>query len=505
MTSGYNLPRPWFHAPHVTPWTLRPPIRTWLREIRRNMLTMIPAEAYETSIVSERLGPLRWHVLSSPDAFKHVFADKVAAYPKAPIMHRMLAPYLGQSLFMAEGADWKAQRQALAPAFRSAALGPMASAMHRVAEETVDRLAMSGVSGKTVPMSFEMRVLAMDMVRHTMFAGLAETVQSLQNVGNSAPNPDHLADYRSDLQGSLDQFLQRFGRPGLVELLDLPVWMTPWRYLKRPPTTAARELVDKLIAKRRASGGTHGDMLDILLDVRMPDQGRAMSDTEIRDNLLTFIVTGSDTTALALTWSIYILTQVPEWVGILRREADAAYADGLDLHSSEAMPLTRAFLDEVLRLFPSAPLLVRKARQRDRICGADIGQGDLIFAPIYTLHRHPKIWKDPHLFDPTRFLDHGVKRGHRYVPFGTGPKSCIGAGFAMMEAQIALATFVHRLDFKLQPGWDVKPLMMLTLKPDGGLPIIVSRRPGSVDASKPRRAPRQTTMRCDHAPDTEVV
>ncbi|MEM7060270.1 MAG: cytochrome P450 [Pseudomonadota bacterium] len=469
------------------------------------MLTMIPAEAYQDPIVTQKIGPVRWHVLSSPEAFKHVFSEQMANYPKAPIMRRMLGPYLGRSLFMAEGQDWKAQRQALGPAFRPAAVQTMATAMLRVANDTADRIGRLGEDGFSVPISFQMRVLAMDMVRHTMFNGLAEAVQ-IRRGSHEDPDPDELGAYRADLQSDLDGFLQDFGRPGIAELLNLPSWMTPWRYLKSPPTAEARSLIDRLVAERRTSAQAEGDMLDVLLGLKMPGTGRPLSDVEIRDNLLTFIVTGSDTTALALTWSIYVLTQLPEWASLLRQEADAAVADA-NLTKADALPLTRAFLDEVLRLFPSAPLLVRKARSADRICGADVRKGDLILAPIYTLHRHPKVWDDPLLFDPGRFVDPKSKAGHRYLPFGAGPKSCIGAGFALMEARIALATFVRHLDFELQRGWDVQPLLMLTLKPDGGLPAIIKRRWYGCTITKDRHnpTPKRTNRQSAAHPVDEAV
>ena len=466
------LPDPDFHVPHVAPLPTGISLRKWLAEVRRNMLTAIPETAYRLPVVSRRIGPVRWHVLGSPQAYRRVFKENLDNYPKAPIMQRMLAPYLGQSLFMAHGDDWALQRRAMAPVFRPDALAQMADDMVIVAERTADRLQALGHGQSPVQISFQMRVLATEMVRHTMFKDLANTVQPKQG----APHPDHLGDYRAHLQTDLDRHLQRFGRPGLPELLNIPDWALPGRWWKKEPTAEARQLVSQLIQKRRASGQKRGDLLDMLLDLRMPETNAPMPDDQIRDNLMTFIVTGSDTTALALTWSIYVLTQQPEWAAALRAEADEAIKADEPLAAPDQLPLLNAFLQEVLRLFPSAPLLIRKAAQGDEFCGANVRSGDLILAPVYALHRNPQLWKDPHLFDPTRFLGPRSQDRWSYLPFGAGPRSCIGAGYALLEARLALATFIRRLDFRLTPGWKVKPLMMLTLKPDGGLPVHVQRR-----------------------------
>jgi len=331
-----------------------------------------------------------------------------------------------------------------------------------------------------------MRVPAMDMVRHTMFSGLADMVAGLRAKGADAPDPDRLGAYRARVQGDLDRFLQDFGRPGLADLLGLPDWCRPARLWRRRPTEAPRRLLERLIAERRqvrtATGETRADdMLDLMLDARDPETGAAMTDAEIRDNLLTFIVTGSDTTARALTWAIYGLTQMPGWARRLRAEAEFAYGRAGAPDVLEHLPLTRAYLEEVMRLFPPAPLVVRRAAGPDRLLGRDIRRGDLILAPIYTLHRHPEVWPDPHRFDPMRFLDRRPDR-FAYLPFGAGQRACIGAGFAMIELQLTLATLVRRLDVALAPGWQVRPLMMLTLKPDGGLPVLVTPRADRGDA-----------------------
>ncbi|MEM9139732.1 MAG: cytochrome P450, partial [Pseudomonadota bacterium] len=457
---------------HVVPRADRPPLLTWLQGVRQNMLTLIPEAAYHQPIVTERLGPLRWHVLGAPAAYRHVFHERRENYPKAPLMRRMLAPYLGDSIFMAEGAEWSLQRETLGPVFRQSALKSMGIAMQRVAESTSKRLTGLADTGEQTAMSFQMRVLSMDMIRHTMFADLADSLSEQ----DGPVDPDQLERYRATRQGDLDAYLQTIARPGLADLLQLPDWAVPGRWFRRTPVREARDLLLALIRDRRACNRTGNDMLGLLLALR-DDQGRPqLSEAQIRDTLMTFIVAGSDTTAVALTWAIYILSQRPDHAQALRAEADVALANAEGAEAVAQLPKTRAFFEEVLRLFPPAALLIRRAREADRIEGADIRAGDTVFCPIYALHRRADLWSDPLRFEPARFEARAGREGFSYLPFGAGARVCIGTGFAMMEACLTLAVLARDFDFTLAPGWPVKPLMILTLKPDGGLPILLSKR-----------------------------
>ncbi|MEM6664093.1 MAG: cytochrome P450, partial [Pseudomonadota bacterium] len=288
---------PHFIAPHIEPWQVRPKLHIWAREVRTNMLRAIPSDAYRRAVVSDRIGPVRWHFLGRPEAYEHVFRTALDNYPKAPIMHRMLGPYLGKGIFLAPPEDWHWQRRALAPAFGGGGLRRMAPAMLRVATDTADRLRSEGADGRAVKISFEMRVTAMEMVRHAMLDGLAEEAKEL--AGHDVPDVDGLHAYRAAAQPNLDRYLEDFGRPTLPDLLNLPNWLRPARFWRRAPTDGPREMLARLVAARRSAAKTGDDLLGLMLEARDPETGRTMTDAEIRDNLMTFIVTGSDTTALA--------------------------------------------------------------------------------------------------------------------------------------------------------------------------------------------------------------
>ena len=201
-----------------------------------------------------------------------------------------------------------------------------------------------------------------------------------------------------------------------------------------------------------------------------------MTVDELRDNLLTFIVAGHETTALTLAWSLYLCAFDPQVQDAARAEAQAVLGDRAATTADVAnLPLTRRIVDEALRLYPPAAFLARTARKADTLCGREIRPNDTVVLPIYALHRHHKLWADPDAFDPSRFADPKAIDRFAYLPFGDGPRICIGASFALQEAVIILATQLARFKFTPIPGKAPKPVMILTLRPEGGVWLGVER------------------------------
>jgi cytochrome P450 len=212
------------------------------------------------------------------------------------------------------------------------------------------------------------------------------------------------------------------------------------------------------------------DLLDLLLAAQDPTTQRQMSTEELRDNLLTFIVAGHETTALTLAWSLYLVANDPAVQDAARAEAQAALgtraAGAADL---PALPLVRRIVDEALRLYPPAAFLSRTAMAPDTLCEREVKVGDTVILPIYALHRSALLWDNPDAFDPARFADPRAIDRFAYLPFGDGPRICIGASFALQEAVIILATLLARFRFTPVPGRVPKPVMILTLRPEGGV------------------------------------
>ena len=195
-----------------------------------------------------------------------------------------------------------------------------------------------------------------------------------------------------------------------------------------------------------------------------------MNTIELRDNLLTFIVAGHETTALALSWSLYLLAFDPEAQQRARAEARTVLGDRIaDAGDLADLPYSRQVIREALRLYPPAALLLRTALAADEIGGREVRPGDTMMLPIYALHRSHCHWDHPDRFDPERFSDPSAANDPAYIPFGAGPRACIGSGFAMQEAIIMLTALVARFQFSLPPGREPEPVMILTLRPKGGV------------------------------------
>jgi cytochrome P450 len=238
-----------------------------------------------------------------------------------------------------------------------------------------------------------------------------------------------------------------------------------------------RRAADGQIRRRRAMADPGDDLLGLLLKVRDEETGQALSDVDIRDTLMTFVAAGHETTAIALTWALYLVANDPECQAALRAEADAVFGTGTPgADEAGRLILHRQVIEEALRLFPPAPILGRRALADCEICGRPVKKGDVALLAFYALHRHETLWDHPGKFDPGRWSQERRPRDrYMFMAFGGGPRACIGAQFAMMEAVIVLSTILSRLTVAPAHG-AVKPVMQVTLRPEGGMPLIFAAR-----------------------------
>ncbi|RJE81701.1 cytochrome P450 [Paracoccus sp. JM45] len=423
---------------------------------RRNLLELIPAIAVRQPIVSGKTG-LRWHMVMDPAALRHVLKDRVDDYPKSVTTKLVLEPAIGDSMFIAEGAHWRWQRRAAAPAFAHRHIEALGPVMTAAAEASCRRLAAA-----TGPVDlFEETVAAtFDVISDVTFSG------------------DGVFD-RDNVHRSIDAYIAQTAKVSLLDVLGLPAWIPrPGRLFSGPGLRRMKAMADQAIAARsRLPKDGAPDLLDLLLDAQDPETGRAMNRDELRDNLLTFIVAGHETTALTLAWALYLCAFDP---AIQERAASEA-RDVLGDRAATAadfgqLPLIQRIVNETLRLYPPAAFLSRTAQAKDILCGRQVNAGDTVMLPVYALHRHHLLWDRPDAFDPDRFLT--APDRYAFLPFGAGPRICIGASFAMQEAVIILATLLARFRFKAIAGRDPQPQMILTLRPQGGVWLDVEARQG---------------------------
>ncbi len=278
---------------------------------------------------------------------------------------------------------------------------------------------------------------------------------------------------RGAVHHAINGYMESTARVSLLDIIGAPPWVPRLSRLRTGPAMRAmKAMADRAIDERREREGTPAlpDLLDLLLDGEDPETRRRMSTAELRDNLLTFIVAGHETTALTLSWALYLCAFDPAVQARARAEAQAALGDrAATVADLPALPYCRQVVDETLRLYPPAAFLSRTAKARDRLCGREVLPGDTVMLPIYALHRNYLLWPEPHSFDPDRFAGTEAHDRFAYLPFGGGPRICIGASFALQEAVIILATLLSRFDFRRIPGRDPRPVLILTLRPEGGI------------------------------------
>ncbi|RNF35049.1 cytochrome P450 [Paracoccus methylarcula] len=445
--------------PVKVPLTMRPMgILGTVATARRNVLELIPGIALRQPIVSGRTG-LRWHMVMDPECLRHILKDRVEDYPKSVTTKLILKPAIGDSLFVAEGAHWRWQRRAAAPAFAARHISALGPVMTAAAEASCRRLATA-----TGPA---------DMFAETV-AATFEVISDVTFSGSGGFD-------RDAVHHAVDGYIAQTAKLSIMDVLGLPAWIPrPGRLMSGQGLKRMKQVADRAIAERAQAAAKDGppDLLDLLLDAADPETGRSMTREELRDNLLTFIVAGHETTALTLAWALYLCAFDPL---VQERAADearsvlggrAATADDV-----EALPYIERVVNETLRLYPPAAFLSRTAQAPDLLCGRQVRRGDTIVLPIYALHRHHLLWEHPDAFDPDRFET--TPDRFAFLPFGAGPRICIGANFAIQEAVIILATLLNRFRFDPVPGREPQPRMILTLRPHGGVWLQVSARSGS--------------------------
>lgn len=434
------------------------PMGVWgsFRTGRRNVLELIPEIALRQPIVSGRTVK-RWHMVMDPEALRHILKDRVEDYPKSDVTKMILSPAIGDSLFIAEGAHWHWQRRAAAPAFSPRNVQALAPVMTAAAERAAERI--GAAAGRAANVFDEMVTTTFQVISDVTFAG-----------GRAFD--------REAVHHAINGYIESTARVSLLDIIGAPTWVPrPSRLVAGSAMRAMKAMADQAIEERRGQP-EHGlpDLLDLLIDGEDPETHRRMSTAELRDNLLTFIVAGHETTALSLAWALYLCGYDPAVQELARAEAKAALGSrAATVADLPALPFCRQIVDEALRLYPPAAFLSRSAKAKDRLCGREILPGDTVMLPIYALHRNHLLWTEPHRFDPARFRDGVTHDRFAYLPFGGGPRICIGASFALQEAVIILATLLARFRFSRVPGRDPRPVLILTLRPEGGVWLEIER------------------------------
>jgi cytochrome P450 len=408
-------------------------LRPFLRAIRTNALSSWPESVYDLPFIRRSLLGRVNYILNEPDAIRRVLVDNPSNYRRSPASVRILRPITGQGLLLAEGEVWKLQRRTVAPALAPRTMPLLTRHIVATTGEALDALKLR--IGEPVDLLAIMQNLTLEIAGRSMF--------SLE-----------MSQYGGEMRQMLTEFAVNHARPGLLDLLLPPSIPTPGDFGRRRFQKRWMALIEAIMRERLAAEPHEQprDLFDLLRAARDPETGAGFSADQLRDQVATLILAGHETTAVSLFWALTLLAQDP---------------DEQQKLADDPSTRTRAVLNETLRLFPAAYLIVREAIGPDRAGAHDIGRRDLIMIAPWILHRHRALWRNPDVFDPARFLpDAPQPPRFSYMPFGAGPRICVGAQFALTESTIVLAAFIERFHVSLESIRPVLPVGIVTTQPD---------------------------------------
>ena len=424
-------------------------------EMRRDPLRVLTEARRHGDFVRFRLGPYRVYLLSRPDYISHVLQKNPRNYLKDGYEHIEI---VGNGLLASEGDFWRRQRRLAQPAFHRECLAEMAKTMTDATEKMLGR---SGARSTDDPLDLdaEMSRLTLEIVGRTLFS--AEVGDEAGKVGSA-------------LATVLNLGFQRTGR-----FVPVPLGVpTPKNRRYRNAVRHLNGVVGALISGRRAGGGGEDDLLAMLLEARDADTGEGMGERQLRDEVMTILTAGYETTARALAWTWYLLDANPHVRERLERELDGLNGRVPTFGDLDRLTYTKMVLQESMRLFPPVWGLSRLVAQEDEIGGYRISKGSRVVVSQYVTHRHPDFWDNPETFDPERFTPErsAGRPRYAYFPFSGGPRQCIGNNFAMMEAVLVIATIARRYRLTLAPGHPVEPEPSFTLRSRHGMRMMPGER-----------------------------
>lgn len=434
----------------------RPIWRLFVGEMSKNALVGWPAFAFERTNWFRRVVTQRVHLISAPEAIGRIFLDNVANYPKPPLVRRMLGGLIGEGLLTSEGEAWREQRRLMAPAFTPGAVAHFMPLFMKAADAAANRWTPGRID-----VAAEATRTAAEVVSRALFSDEPSLT--------SAEASDHM-----------HAALAAIAEYRLGVLIGAP-------WLDRSPLSRRGEIgrkfilarLTEFIARRQADPAPPPDFMTRLLqafgDGRLPAAAAKLA----LDNAVTFYIAGHETTANALAWSLYLMSHdqaVQDRAAAEARLAIESAANPEDM--AVRLPYLRMVLEEAMRLYPPVARIDRVALADDELCGHRIRQGDVVTVWPRVVHRHARLWKHPELFDPENCSPEAKAGRNRfqYLPFGAGPRVCIGAQFAQAEGALILARWLARYRFMPAPGHEVFPTADVALRPKGSLPMIVEPR-----------------------------
>lgn len=445
-----------------------------LRASKGNAFEVVPLEAFEQPVylLKSMLGKVL--MVNDPEGVRRVLLDNVANYPKNDLEIEFFSAMFGEGLLSAPHAKWRTHRKVMAPSFGTRTVDSYAPAM-------VDTTAAFAERWDALPefaeidIAAEMKALTLKIICRTMFSADAEELAACAH---------QALDFA---QASLE-----FG------LLDVLPVIGPRRVKRTVNAIRAHfkgmdAAIYRLIGEReKIRNEAPKDFLTRLVAATDPDDGVGLNASEVRDEVVTIFMAGHETTAVTMTWIWYLLSQHPVEEAKLHAELDTVLAGRIPtVEDLPNLPYTRMVIEEAMRVYPPAPgISIREAQEADEVCGFKVTPRMQVLISPWVLHRHRRLWENPERFDPTRFTKEASEKRPRfsYLPFGGGPRVCIGATLAMTEATLILAVLAQRFRLRLKEPQEIKLQTRITLRPKNGMMIILERRRPAVHVVESRPA-----------------
>jgi unspecific monooxygenase len=432
-------------------------MREFLRAIRENALTIWPERAYHDDMTVRQFLGRTNVLLNEPEAIHRVLVENHANYRRSAASIRILRPITGNGLLLSMGEAWRLQRRTVAPALGPRVIPLLSRHIMAATQEALNALDQSNIDLLTF-----IQTLALDIAGRSMFS--LETRQ-----------------YGPEIRRLLTEFGDRFAQPHLLDML-LPASVPTLRDWRRARFSKRwMHLIETMMQQRIGNPNPSEqprDLLDLLISARDPETGAGFSPAELRDQVATLLLAGHETTAVTLFWACLMLANAPDVQNWMAEELP-----GVDLTLDGVLTRlvrTRAVVNETLRLFPAAFTLAREAIQPDQLGTLQLPRRAVVMIAPWVLHRHHAFWPDPGAFNPARFMpDAPPPPRFAFMPFGAGPRICVGAQFAMAEAVLVLAAFVQRFQIAQRDARPVLPVAVVTTQPDHAPFFQLTRRPSS--------------------------
>lgn len=438
-----------FIPPHAKPLTGQEGFvrATWT--FLRNPIEGFGPLAYSQPIVSVPSFGKKLHVITDPEGMMTVLAKEAGKFTKTAIDARILGPATKEGLLSVHGAQWKRQRKSVAPMFRKRHMADLAPMINGVLEAFYEKLDHA----PAIELNSAMADLTFDILAKALLG-----------------DPKGLD--RERLKYATRKVVTSAGTLRPDDLVPWPRWVPrPISPSGKRALKALKKAADALLDSRR-EGPVQDDLVSLLISAGATEADEGLSRREQRDNLIGFFIAGHETTALTLTWALYLVGSHDETARRIRAEVEKVCGQkAITYDDISKLIFTQAVIDETMRLYPPAPMLNRECHEATEVHGRKINVGDTFLLCNYVMHRTERLWEEPLVFDPDRFLRNPSlkSKGAPFMPFGAGPRICVGAAFATMEAVMALATLVRGYDIQVKGNAYPRPLMTVTLRPEGGI------------------------------------